>query len=155
MRALAAEVGLTAPRTLVATGNLVFEGCGPASRLEERLETAFEVRFGKRVDIVVWSGAGWRRLVAGNPFAEAAEAEAAPASVHVRVTRAPVTAEARLGRLRGREERLVVVEGDLWLHLPAGFARSRMAAAAGGARIGVGTFRNWNTVRRIGGMLEG
>ena len=96
-----------------------------------------------------------RRLVAGNPFLAAAEA--APASVHVRVMRAPIAPEAvaRLEAVRAGAERLAVVDGDLWLHLPGGFATSRLATAAGGARIGPGTFRTWNTARRLGAMLEG
>jgi len=69
--------------------------------------------------------------------------------------RAPIAVEAvaRLEALPTGAERLAVVNGDLWLHLPAGFAAARLAAAAGGARMGAGTFRNWNTVRRLGAML--
>jgi uncharacterized protein (DUF1697 family) len=154
LRAMAAEIGLAEPRTLVATGNLVFRGTEPAAALEDRLEHAFEERFGRRVDILVRSDPAWRRLVAGNPFGAAAEA--APASVHVRVMRAPIAAAAvaRLDAVRAGGERLAVVEGDLWLHLPEGVAASRLASAAGGSKIGVGTFRNWNTVRRLGAMLD-
>lgn len=154
LRAMAEEVGLREVRTLAATGNLVFFGAGPATELQGALEAAFATRFGRHVDIILRSAAGWRRLVAGNPFVEAAEA--APATVHVRVMRAPIAAEAmaRLEQVRAHAERLTAVDGDLWLHLPAGFAASRLAAAAGGARMGVGTFRNWNTTRRLGAMLD-
>jgi uncharacterized protein (DUF1697 family) len=154
LRAMACELGLDAPRTLVATGNLVFRAAGPAAALEARLEAAFSARVGKRVDIIVRDAAAWRRLVAGNPFRAAAEA--APASVHVRVMRAPLSAEtaAALLPMRVGDERLAVVDGDLWLHLPHGAAASRLGTAAGAPRAGVGTFRNWNTVRRLGDMLE-
>jgi uncharacterized protein (DUF1697 family) len=154
LRAIATELGLTQPRTLVATGNLVFEaGAADPRALEARLEAAFERRFGRHVDIVVRDAAGWRRLVAGNPFAEAAQAR--PDRVTVRVMRAPVpaAAAAALEPYRSGDERLALVDGDLWLHLPGGFARSRLAAAITPARTGVGTFRNWNTVRRLGAML--
>ncbi len=154
LRETAAAAGLAEVRSLVATGNLVGHGPGPAADLAARLEAAFAARFGRRVDMLVRSGADWRRLVAGNPFRAAAEA--APAAVHVRVMRAPLAAEAvaRLEAARAGAERLAVVDGDLWLHLPAGAGTSRLAAAAGGARMGVGTFRNWNTVRRLGAMLD-
>lgn len=154
LRAMAEELGLGDVRTLVATGNLVFTGAGPTQELERRLETAFAARFGKAVGVFVRGGAAWRRLVAENPFRAAAEA--APASVHVRVMRAPVGPEAvaRLEAARSGAERLAVVDGDLWLHLPDGFGRSRLAVAAGAAWMGAGTFRNWNTVRRLGDMLE-
>ncbi len=154
LRSMAEDEGLTEVRTLIATGNLVFVGAGPQPELESRLESAFAARFGKRVAIVARDGAAWRRLVAGNPFTAAAEET--PASVHVRVMRAPIAEEAvaRLEALRAGAERMAVVDGDLWLHLPDGVATSRLAAAAGGARMGTGTFRNWNTVRRLGAMLD-
>lgn len=154
LRAVAESIGLTDVRTLVATGNLVFRGEGPAEALERRLEAAFEARFGKHVVIVVRSAEAWRRLVAASPFAS--EGEAAPRTVHVRVMRAPFAAEAmaRLEAVRKGSERMAVVEGDLWLHMPEGFGTSRLALAAGGPKMGTGTFRNWNTVRRLGVMLE-
>lgn len=155
LRDMAADLGLGSPRTLVATGNLVFTGAGDAPGLERRLETAVAARFGRAIGVFVRSGAAWRRLVAGNPFPAAAEA--APASVHVRVMRAPIAPEAvaRLEAVRAGAERLAVVEGDLWLHVPEGFGTSRLAVAAGGAKIGPGTFRNWNTARRLDAMLDG
>lgn len=154
LREMAAELGLGEPRTLVATGNLLFRGPGPTAALEARLEAAFADRFGRRVDILVRDAPAWRRLVAANPFAAAAEA--APASVHVRVMRDPLPAEAAaaLARFAVGGERAAVAAGDLWLHLPHGAGRSKLGAAATTRRLGVGTFRNWNTVRRLGAMLD-
>ena len=46
--------------------------------------------------------------------------------------------------------------GDLWAHFPHGQGTSRLAAAMTPARAGgVGTWRNWNTLRRIGDLLAG
>src|SRR5437764_8935378 len=74
-RAMASKLGLQAPRTLIATGNLIFEATGVTARqLEPRLETGFEQTFGRRVDIIVRNAAAWRKLVAGNPFAEESRA---------------------------------------------------------------------------------
>jgi uncharacterized protein (DUF1697 family) len=154
LRAMAAELGLAEPRTLVATGNVVFRGAGPTAALEDRLEAAFAARFGRVVDIIVRDAAGWRRLVAANPFAAAAEA--APATVHVRVMRDALGPEAAaaLQRFAVAGERAVVAGGDLWLHLPHGAGRSALGAAATPKRLGVGTVRNWNTARRLGAMLD-
>jgi len=144
-------------RSLVATGNLVFEAEEQDPRaLEARLEQAFAARFGRHVDIIARAGPDWLRLVAGNPFPKAAATE--PERVAVRVMRAPLdpaVADRLRGYLQG-EERLEVVEGDLWVHLPYGMARSRLAGAIRPERAGgAGTFRNWNTVRRLGAMLDG
>jgi uncharacterized protein (DUF1697 family) len=154
LRMLADEVGLERPRTLLATGNLIFEAAGDARGIEARLEPAFAARFGKAIDIIVRDGADWPRLMAGNPFPEASARE--PARVAVRIMRAPAaagTAE-RLAPYLAGEERVAVVGGDLWVHLPHGISQSRLPGAITPKREGVGTFRNWNTVRRIGAALE-
>lgn len=153
LRSLAADLGFGEARTLAATGNLVFTAEGEASAIEARLAAGVADRLGRAIPVFVRDAAAWRRLVVGNPFRAAAEA--APASVHVRVMREPVTPEAvaALEAKRAEGEGLAVVDGDLWIRLPQGFASSRLATAAGAARVGAGTFRNWNTVRRLGEML--
>jgi uncharacterized protein (DUF1697 family) len=155
LAALAGELGFANPRTLLATGNLVFEAdAADARAVEAALEPAFAARLGRPVDIIVRAGDRWPALMRGNPFPEAAARE--PARVAVRVMRAPVGAEVakRLAPYRAGDERLAVVEGDLWVHLPHGTAGSRLAAAITPARAGgAGTFRNWNTVKRIGAAV--
>jgi uncharacterized protein (DUF1697 family) len=49
------------------------------------------------------------------------------------------------------DERIAVAAGDLWIHFPGDPARSRLLSALGARRLeGVGTFRNANTVGKIG-----
>ena len=157
LRALALELGYAAPRTLLASGNLIFEAEAEDARdVEARLEPAFAARFGRPIEIIVRDGAEWGRLVDGNPFP--AEAERMPSRVWARVMRAPVDAGLveRLEPFRAGEERVAVVGGDLWVCLPNGVAGSRLASAMTPARTGgAGTFRNWNTLRKIEGALAG
>jgi uncharacterized protein (DUF1697 family) len=156
LRDLAAELGFGWPRTLLATGNLIFEAEGDTAELEGRLEAAFAARFGKHIDIILREGARWPQLMAGNPFPEASERE--PARVAVRVMRTPLDAGVIgvLDPYRAGGERLEVVDGDLWVHMPDGIGTSRLARAITPARAGgAGTFRNWNTVRKIGAALDG
>ena len=150
LRALADGLGFERPRTLLASGNLVFEAEGGAREIEARLEPAFAAGFGRAIDIIVREGGDWPGLMAANPFPEAAARE--PARVAVRVMREPLPdgAEARLAAFVGEGERVAVAGGDLWVHLPAGFAPSRLPGAITPKRMGIGTFRNWNTVRKIG-----
>ena len=111
-------------------------------------------RLGRPIDIIVRAADAWPALMRGNPFPEAAART--PARVAVRVMRAPAEAglPARLEPYRVAGEELAVVDGDIWVHLPHGTAGSRLAAAMTPARAGgAGTFRNWNTVRRIGAAL--
>lgn len=154
LRDMAAGLGLRQPRTLVATGNLVFAADRTsAARLEPLLERAFAEKFSKHVDIVVRSAPDWRKLAAGNPFQ--AEADTDPDKVGVRVMRAPVAdvALADLGRFAAPGERIAVVDRDLWVHFADGTTGSRLLGAATTRRLGVGTWRNWNTVRGLAEMI--
>lgn len=156
LRAMAEESGLGHPRTVVATGNLVFEAKRAATgELETRLETAFERRFGKHVDIVVRSAPEWLDLIAGNPFRTESQKNAS--RVLVRVMREP----AEPGILEALKpylaegERLTVVERDLWVLFPGRISGSRLFATMTTKRLrAVGTFRNWNTVSRIGELVR-
>jgi uncharacterized protein (DUF1697 family) len=156
LRAVAEELGFRRPRTLAASGNLVFEADEADPRaVEARLEPAFAARFGRHVDIIVRPGAEWRQLLAGNPFVEASAQE--PARVVARVMRDAVgpAVAAALEPYRAPGERIAVVDGDLWLHFPHGQGTSRLASAITPARAGgVGTLRNWNTLRGIGTLLQ-
>lgn len=156
LRAMAMELGFAAPRTLVASGNLVFGAPRRTSvrAIEKRLETAFAPRFGRHIDIIVTTAAEWRALVAANPFR--AEAEAAPTSVHVRVMRdrLPPAAADELAPYLTQGERIAVVDGHLWMHFRGPSHESKLAGQLTPKRLGIGTARNWNTVRRLGGMLD-
>jgi uncharacterized protein (DUF1697 family) len=154
-RAMASKLGLEAPRTLIATGNLIFEAKATTVRqLEARLESAFERTFGRRIDIIVRNAAAWRKLVADNPFA--AESRANGSRVVARIARRPIETDIvpALERYQTNGERVRVVNGDLWIHFAHEPNRSRIFAALTPARLnGVGTLRNWNTIRRLGDML--
>ena len=88
LAALADDLGYRRPRTLLASGNLIFEADAPDERaVEARLEPAFAARLGRPVDIIVRAGDRWPALVRGNPFPEAAARE--PSRVAVRIMRDP------------------------------------------------------------------
>ena len=148
-------MGVRNPRTLIATGNAVFESEGRNVRaLECALEEAFERRFGRRVDTIVREGTAFRRLVEGNPFLK--ESGVDGARVVVRVMREPLKREA-IGMLKPylkRGERVEVVGGDLWVHFAGEPNESGLLRVLASKRLGVGTVRNWNTVRRLREMVE-
>jgi uncharacterized protein (DUF1697 family) len=59
-----------------------------------------------------------------------------------------------LTRYQTNGEQLKVVHGDLWVHIPQDLNRSRLLPVLASKRLGVGTVRNWNTIRRLTEMLE-
>jgi uncharacterized protein (DUF1697 family) len=154
-RSMMEELGLRNPRTLIATGNAVFKSRGATARkLETQLEDAFERRFGRRVDTIVRAAAPFRRLAVGNPFPEDSERDGT--RVVVRVMRKPLdhNAAAALTPYLTQGERLEVVQGDLWVHFKHEPNRSRLLPLLASKRLGIGTVRNWNTIRRLNEMLE-
>ncbi|MDX8456342.1 DUF1697 domain-containing protein [Mesorhizobium sp. VK9D] len=154
LKAMAEGLGLKNVRTLVATGNLVFEArAGDVSKLEQRLEKAFEKTFGRHVDIIVRGAQDWMKLAAGNPFP--GESVDAADQVAVRVMREPLLADAvqALQAYAADNEKVLWVDGDIWLVFSRERPRSRLLAAANHKRFGVGTSRNWNTVRRLAEMV--
>lgn len=154
LRAIATACGCDRPRTLASTGNLVFETPEQdIAALETRLEAGFLSHYGKHVDIIVRSAEDWRSTVAGNPFP--AEAERDGGLVIARLMRVPLSddTQLRLERYCDRGERLALVGGDLWIAFAGRPSESRLAGALSTRRLGVGTARNWNTIRGLGQML--
>jgi uncharacterized protein (DUF1697 family) len=154
LRTMALDLGFEAPRTLVSTGNLVFEATEtPIAQLESALEATFAQRFGRHVDIIVRDAVNWRRLAVDNPFPVESEIDAD--RVLVRVMRKPLDNDVVpiLRPYLTQGERMAVVNGDLWTYFAGQPNKSRLLPALTPKRLGIGTSRNWNTIRGLGEML--
>ena len=146
LRALAEEIGLEAPRTYVASGNLVFASKDKPAVLEEKLEGAIASRFGFSVPVIVRTADQWAKAAEANPFA--AESRETPALVHLVSGKEP-SDDASVEALRakaGPNEKVERVGGDLWIWFGDGAGRSRIGA---GPRKGIWTSRNWRTVQAL------
>lgn len=151
LRQLLAELGFDRPRSVLQSGNLVFgaEAREPAA-IERDIEAALDRRFGLQTVVFVRSSAEWRRLMAANPFPEAAEHD--PARLLVMCLRA-APAAGRLAELRsaitGREQ-VEIVGRQAYLVYPDGIGRSKLTNAVLERHLGsAGTARNWNTVIKL------
>lgn len=156
LRAMAENLGFRNGRTLVSSGNMVFETkAGDVSGIETDLEAAFENTFGRFVPIVVRTANAWQRLAMTNPFP--GEAAATPDQVAVRIMRKPIPADAleALRKAAASNERIEIVDGDPWIVFSRERPNSRLLAAINHKRLGIGTSRNWNTVRNLAGMVSG
>ncbi len=150
LKDVAASLHLENPRTLLATGNLIFEADASVSDLESRLEKAFAARFGKHIDFIIRTRVDWQKLVTANPFREDA-----PERIMVRVQREPLPDGTlqMLERYRPEGDEIRLVNGDLWAKFAGKPSDSRLLSALTPKKLGVGTSRIWNTVRRIGEAL--
>ncbi|GEM_PF-252324 len=154
-RALMADIGLQNPRTVIATGNALFETANTDPRdLEARLEHAFARRFGRQVDTIVLSASSFRRFIRANPFPK--ESRRDRTRVLARIMREPLANDSAvaLSPYLTHGERVKVVHGHLWMHFPQEPVRSRLIRVLTSERLDIGTVRNWNTLSRLNELLS-
>jgi len=151
-KALAEGLGYGQVRTVGSSGNLIFE-TGPRSlpEVEAELEAAFALRFGKAVPVILRDAGAFRRLAAANPFPDVGDAR----QISVRVMRAPYP-ESLPEDLRPyiADERVALVNGDVFIHFPGQPGQTRLLAAFGTKRFATpGTFRTLAMLRKIAAGL--
>jgi uncharacterized protein (DUF1697 family) len=150
LRAVAEGLGLHRVRTLIASGNLMFESDEAPAALEAKLEAAVERHFGFPVDIMVRTAAQWSAYVAANPFPQ--EAEAAPKFLLLFAGKQGA-GEATTAFLAARTvpgEKFAAQGDAVWIHFGDGSGRSKLGS---GPKPGLWTGRNWRTVLAIEEML--
>jgi uncharacterized protein (DUF1697 family) len=156
LKRVATALGLREPRTLLQTGNLVFGDDGRAdTETEALIERALSDRLGLATDVFVRSGAEWRGIVEANPFPR--EAADDPAHLVLMPLKAAVD-EARMAALRSAIKGAEYGElrgRDLYLVYPDGIGRSKLTIGLIEKTLGTrGTGRNWNTVLKLGAMVQ-
>lgn len=156
LRALAGALGLEGVRSVLQTGNLVFDADGDTTEgLERRFEASLRARLGLGTDVFVRGARDWEALIAQNPFPEAAVGDPSHLLVMcLRSAPAPGRAQALQQAISGREQ-VRVVGRQAYAVYPDGIGRSRLTMARIEQALGTrGTARNWNTVLRIGALLR-
>ncbi len=155
LKAFVEALGCRDVRTLLASGNVVFETDDrDGSDLERLLEREAKARLALETDFLLRDAAELKQAIAANPFGEAAEVrpshllvvfgrEAWPADLPEKVARAYDGPE-QLG-VHGRHLYVDYVEGQGRSKLPQALAKLKLPRAATG--------RNWNTVLKLAEML--
>jgi len=146
------SLGCTEVVNYIQSGNIVYTP--PAEPLApERIVQAIEARFGFAVPVVLRSRQAFAKLIAANPFASPA---ADPKLLHTVFLAAPLTADqlASLRALAERQEKIAAVGNELYLSLPNGAGRSKLASACIAPTLPpTNTMRNWATVLNLAQML--
>lgn len=156
LRAMCERLDLTNPRTLLVSGNLVFESRVSASeKIERLLEAASTKQLGVTTDYFVRSAKEWHAAIDANPFA--AEASTDPGSLVMMCLRdAPSAAQVKAlqAAIKGRET--VRANGKhAYFVYPDGQGRSKLTIAMIEKLLGTrGTARNWNTVLKLGELTQ-
>lgn len=153
--AMVESLGIAAVRSVLQSGNLVFEGGRrTAGAIERMLEAETAKRLKIEVSYFVRGAEEMRRVVAGNPF----EKEAARDPSHLVVVFLKEAVEAKA--VKGLQPAIVGTEEvraagrELYAWYPAGIGTSKLTNAVIERKLGVrGTARNWNTVKKLVGMV--
>lgn len=156
LRAMCEELGLANARTLLVSGNVVFEsGIASSEALERLLEEASPAHLGVTTDYFVRSATQWQAIIADNPFPN--EAISDPGHLLMMCLRdAPSAAavDALQAAIKGREK--VRARGKhAYFVYPDGVGTSKLSITMIEQALGTrGTARNWNTVLKLGGLAQ-
>jgi uncharacterized protein (DUF1697 family) len=156
LRDLLTQLGFVDPRSLLQSGNLLFRsGARSGAQLERLLEKEAASRLALETDFFVRTAVEWQSVIAHNPFRKEAERDPArlvviflkdaPSAKAVRVLQVAITGP-ELIRAAGRHAYIVY---------PNGTGRSRLTNALIEKHLGTrGTGRNWNTVLKLGALVQ-
>lgn len=134
--------------TYVQSGNAVLRSSGSPARLRADLEVGIKEAFGFDVDVMVRTQAELKKIVAANPFGDAISD---PTKVHVVFTNEavkPADLEA-IDLAAFAPDELVGRGREIYLHLPNGAGRSKLAATLERRAKVAATARNWRTVTTL------
>ena len=155
LRAYLESLGFQNVKTLLQSGNVVFEESGHSiEELEILLARETEKRFGLRIEYFVRSADQWSKLILGNPFLQ--EARTDPGHLIAMLTKGKMEANGEL-KLRGVHkgpEQIHFDSGGIYITYPAGQGTSKLTGNVLERNLGVlCTGRNWNTVLKLGALL--
>ncbi|MDP1737781.1 MAG: DUF1697 domain-containing protein [Caulobacter sp.] len=155
LKAMVEALGFTQVKTLLQSGNVVFEaGERSDDALETLLEREAEARLGLVTRFIVRGPKAWRAIIDANPFP--AEAEREPSRFLVNVAREKVTADqlAAIRAIATPGEKVEAVDRCVYIFFGDGIADSKVAAVFGKKSLGLtATGRNWNTVMKIAALI--
>jgi uncharacterized protein (DUF1697 family) len=147
---LCSAAGCGEVQTYIQSGNVVFSAPKPlVAKFPTVLAAAILKKFKMEVPVVVRSAEEMARVVRDNPFLRKG---IDPNWLHVAFLAGTPTAEqvASLDPARSPGDEWVVVERDMYLHLPKGAGQSKLTNQYLDSRLKtVSTVRNWRTVLKL------
>ena len=155
LRDFAKDLGFHDVRTILQSGNLVFDAERQGAKgLENLLESKAKTALRLATDFFVRSARDWKVLVEKNPFPdEAARTPGRLIVMFLKHSPNPSGLKALRDALRGPEV-VEIVEKQAYIVYPNGVGRSRLTNAAIEVKLGTrATGRNWNTVLKIAALV--
>jgi uncharacterized protein (DUF1697 family) len=148
LRAAIEDLGFTDVRTLLASGNVLFEA-RPSKGLKQKLELGLEEAFGFKIGVVLRSIDELKAMVAADPFGGVLESEAA--KLHVVLFAEPVPEGVTLKPVAGDFDLLPFGPREIFI---IAYRKPDGTYLAGGLldlektipKAALRTARNWNTI---------
>ncbi|MEZ4302811.1 MAG: DUF1697 domain-containing protein [Polyangiaceae bacterium] len=142
---LCEKAGLQSPKTYIQSGNVVFGTKGTEAKVKATLEKALTEKLGKPAGVLVRTGPELRKVLADNPFKEAA-----PNRVLVMFLDTAPPKDSLEGVATPAGERLALGAREIYIHYPEGQGTSKLKVPFSKE----GTARNLNTIAKLAEMAE-
>jgi uncharacterized protein (DUF1697 family) len=143
LKVMCEELGFTAVRTYIASGNVVFSSRKSEAAIKSALERRLADYAGKPVGVLVRTVEEMAQVAADNPFPKLAPNR----TMALFLDRAPPADT--LATVRGRkDEKIHLGRREIYIHYGEGMAQSKLVIPAARA----GTARNMNTVAVLAKM---
>jgi len=156
LRQMFSDIGMSAPETLLQSGNVVF-GCSGknSSELEPILEAEASKRLSLDVRFFVRSAEELDGVISKKPFADESQADPSHLLVHfLSVMPLAYDIERVQANIAG-PERIAAGIKHLYVVYPNGIGASTIARTPGWNRLtSDGTARNWNTVLKLADLVR-
>ena len=147
LRDLLTQLGFHNVRSVLQSGNLVFDAPRARKNLEQLLEKESAARLGVETDFFVRTAAEWDAIIDANPFRK--EAKDDPGRLVVLFLKSASDAATLHKAIKGPE----VARGagrQIYVYYPDGQGRSKLTNALIEKTLGTrATARNWNTVLKL------
>lgn len=155
LKAMFAKSGFRDARTLLQSGNVVFDGGRRSSgSLEKLLEAEIKKRFKLPIDVMVRTSKEWQEVINRNPFGK--EAKGDPSHLLVNFAKGGLDAAAVRSLAAGIKgpEVIQAVGSQLYTYYPDGVGRSKLTNAVIEKTLKTRvTARNWNTIQKLAALL--
>lgn len=152
LRAIATDLGYADVSTYIQSGNLVVSTPGSAATVAKDLARAIASSTSVKPAVVVRTRSQLAKVVKGNPFLQRGED---PAHLHAVFMDGPAkSALTKLDLASYAPEEATAVGTELYLFLPNGVGRSKLAVDVGRQKGAVGTQRNWRSVTKLLEMAD-
>ena len=150
LRAICEGIGFRNVKTLLQSGNVVFDAKGSDKAVAKKLADAIDASHGFRPAIIVRTADEIADAMKRNPFR--AEEKSDPSHVLIAFMAETPTSGARhrIAAIKVGTERLHLGGRELYVHYASGQGKSKVTNAVLERALGVsGTARNWNTVGKL------